>query len=178
MKEAHRYVVYARGHRPPDQHPRVYVPVMTDLDYARAWMTFFLKGQEFTRDGNTLSLDCGITLKSAELDELLRDTNRTVNEEDYRRILKFKHGSWDEVHSKAEPADDAETKSTPRRERSARAQRPDGYVTITELCAASGMLASDARAILRGSGREKPSYGWAFAPSEIPAIKKLIGIKT
>lgn len=176
MKEAYRYVVYARGHRPPDVHSRIYVPVMTDLDYARAWMTFFLKDQEFHRAGNRLTLNSGITLTAADLDELLRDTNRGVTEEDSRRILRFKYGTWEEVHVKPEPVDDGEEQSAPRRERATRAHKPDGYVTITELCAASSVPACDARALLRASGRDKPPYGWAFAPSEIPAIKKLVGI--
>lgn len=176
MKEPHRYVVYARGHRPPDVYPRIYVPVMTDLDYARAWLQFFLKGQEYTREGNVLILASGITLKAAELDELLRDTNRGVTDEDSRRILRFKYGTWEEVHVKPELVGDGEEQSAPRRERIARAQRPDGYVTITELCAASSVAACDARAILRTSGRDKPPYGWAFAPNEVPAIKKLCGI--
>lgn len=171
-------VIYANGHRPPDQFARTYVPVMSDLDYARSWMAHFLKGQAWSRDGNKLTLESGITLRTDRLDDLLpvKDPPTELRPDDHQNILRFKYGTWDEVHAKPEPESDGEMKSSPRPERSARAQRPDGYVTITELCAASGVPACDARALLRASGREKPSYGWAFAPSEIPAIKKLCGI--
>jgi len=172
------YVLYAHGHRPPDQFSRTYVPVMQDPDYAQRWLSFFLKGQEYQREGNVLHLTNGYRLKSDQLDELLPvvDDPQPISERDHNAILRFKYGSWEEVHAKPEPESDGEVTSAPRRERSARAHKPDGYVSITELCAASGVPACDARALLRASGREKPSYGWAFAPSEIPAIRKLCGI--
>lgn len=171
-------VIYANGHRPPDQFARTYVPIMTEVDYARSWMAHFLKGQTWTRDGNKLMLESGITLRTDRLDELLpvEDEPKPLRADDHQNILRFKYGTWDEVHAKPDPEDDGKVTSAPRRERSARAHKPDGYVTITELCAASGVPACDARALLRASGRDKPAYGWAFAPSEIPAIKKLCGI--
>ena len=173
------YVIYAEGHRPPDCHRRVYVPIFQDPVYACAWLAKFLDGQEYLRTGNLLTLGSGTTIKSDRLDELLsvRADDGILADEDKRLILRFKYGTWDEVHVKDDPiTDDGIEKASPRRERSAKAHKPDGYVTITELCAASGVPACDARALLRASGRDKPTWGWAFAPSELNAIKKLIGI--
>lgn len=51
---------------------------------------------------------------------------------------------------------------------------PDGYKTITELCNEWNILPFHARQALRGSGLEKPPFGWAFSTKEIPSIKKLV----
>ena len=160
------YVIYAQGHRPPDTHPRNHVVVFPEASQARVWLEQMERG-----------LPEGFTLRSEQMDQIRKaaETNWRLDDEHARWILRFKYGTWDEVHVKDEPTSDGETKRSPRPERKAKAQRPDDYVTITELCATSGVAASEARAILRASGREKPAFGWAFAPSEIPAIKKLVG---
>lgn len=173
-----RYVIYARGLRPCDDHSRMYIPVMRDPAYAKAWLTFFLDGEETVRDGNTILFpsDPELRLKSDQLDRIL-GTNEPaeLSDLDERRILRFKHGYWDQRPAKADkPVDGTKRSAEVVRER--RAERPTGYVTITELCSASGMLPMIARAALRASGREKPAYGWAFDPKEVPAIKALCGM--
>ena len=164
------YVIYARGHREPDVYPRDHVVVFPEAPQAKIWL------QRMEQN-----LPPGFTLRSDQMDAIraAAQTDWQLDEEHARWILRFKYGTWDEVHPKNEPeVDDAISEQrAPRRERSARAQRPDGYVTITELCASSGVAASDARAALRASGRDKPDYGWAFDPKEVPAIKKLVGIR-
>jgi hypothetical protein len=90
-------------------------------------------------------------------------------------ISRFKYGTWDEVHE-VKPRHEPEVTASPKSKRQAKVQRPDGYVSITELCAGSGVAASDARAILRAH-MEKPEYGWSFPLKDIPAVKKLCGIK-
>jgi hypothetical protein len=177
MKEANRYVIYARGHKPPDVHPRSYVPVMTDPAYAHAWLEFFLEGEEYRREGDTLHLDSGIRVKSEQLDAILNTPPvLELREDDNRRILRFKYGSWDESRAKPPPKNNG-VETTRRIERERRPERPPGYVTITDLCAGSGVLPMIARAALRASGREKPAYGWAFDPKDVPAIKLICGIK-
>ena len=184
-----RFVIYATGHRPPDQYSRTYVPVFDRPDHARAWLMKFLAGKEhhFEGDDIILETDFRIRLRSEQWKQIMAApiANEEVRADVAQLILRFKYGTWDEVHVKAvAPDDDAPedggaiiAKRAPRRERVAKAQRPDGYVTITELCAASGMPAMIARGALRASGRAKPSYGWSFAPSEIDDIKRLCGIK-
>jgi hypothetical protein len=161
------YVIYARGHRPPDQYPRDHIVVFPEAPQAKAWL------QRMEQN-----LPPGFTLRSDQMDAIraAAETDWQLDEDHARWILRFKYGTWDEVHTRDEP-EVTEAKRAPRPERSARAQRPDGFVTITALCAASGVAACDARAALRASGREKPSYGWAFDPKEVPAIKKLVGIR-
>ena len=164
------YVIYARGHRPPDQFPRDHVVVFPEAPQAKVWL------QRMEQN-----LPPGFTLRSEQMDAIRAapDTDWQVPDEYDLWIRRFKYGTWDEVHAKDEPevADAKEAKRSPRPERSARAQRPDGFVTITELCASSAIPASDARAVLRAHGKEKPPYGWAFDPKEVPAIKKLVGIR-
>lgn len=171
------YVLYASGQRSIDQYPRVYVPVIPQLDYARAWLAKFLQGQTYFREDDWLYLDNGMKLRCDHLDDLLPVEDGELSQEHCQAILRFKYGTWEERPPTTKPdVDDGNEKAAPRRERSAKAHKPDGYVSITELCAASGMPACDARAILRASGRVKPAYGWCFAPSEVDAIKKLVGM--
>ena len=179
------FVIYATGHRPPDQYPRCYVPVFDRADKARAWLMKFLAGREHRFEGNDIILetDFAIRLRSEHWQQIMAAplANEDLRDDEARMILSFKYGTWDEVHLREVLTEDDGTnslaKSAPRRERSPRAQRPDGYVTITELCNASGVPPMIARAALRASGRPKPEYGWAFAPDDIPAVKKLCGIR-
>lgn len=163
------YVIYARGHRPPDVYHRDHIVVFPEASQAKVWL------QRMEQN-----LPPGFTLRSDQMDAIRAapDTDWQLDNDHAMWILRFKYGTWDEVHAKDEPevADAKASRPAPRRERSTRAQRPDGYVTITELCNASGVAACDARAALRASGREKPSFGWAFDPKEVPVIKKLVGI--
>ncbi len=184
-----RCVIYATGHRVPDQYPRCYVPVFDRADQARAWLMKFLAGKEHRFEGEDiiLELDFPIKLRSQQWKQIMAApiANEEVRADVAQLILRFKYGTWDEVHVKAVVEDDETTdtggaivaKRAPKAERQAKAQRPDGYVSITELCAASGTPAMIARAALRASGRAKPDFGWAFDPKEVPAIKKLCGIK-
>lgn len=181
-----RCVIYATGHRPPDVYPRIYVPVFDRADQARSWLMKFLAGKDHSfADDQTIILETDFTirLRSEQWAQIMAApiANEEVRADVYRLILRFKYGTWDEVHVREVVVEDDGTttiaKPAPRRERTPRAQRPDGYVTITELCAASGTPAMIARAALRASGRTKPDYGWAFSPQEVPAIKKLCGLK-
>lgn len=173
-----RYVIYADHHRPPDIAPRCYVPVFTDIAVACAWLDQFLDGEQYTREGERINLESGPRLRCADLDRILNCVDRSsITNEQRRLILRFKYGTWEEVHRRTDDTCHNGTKSALKPERHAKAQRPNGYITITELCVASGMPAINARAILRASGRVKPEYGWAFDPGEIPAIKKLCGME-
>lgn len=171
------YVIYAQGYRPPDQHPRMYVPVFSHLSQATAWLGKMINGAVNKLDHDIIRFTAGdnqIELRSDRWDEIL-DAHAPEGQcppDHANNILRFKYGTWDEVHEKPEPEDDKP--SAPRPERSARAQRPDGYVSITELCDASNILPSDARSILRAH-MTKPEYGWAFSPEQLPSIRKLIG---
>jgi len=169
-------VIYARGHRAPDVHSRMYVPTFAEAHEARRWLDAFTRGKPVTREGNTLKLDDGITLRSDQLDQVLNApvANEPLDPQVERWIARFKYGTWDEVHEQPEADDAPGDEQRPRRERQARADKPDGYVTITELCVAWNVLPRIARAALRASERVKPEYGWAFAPNEIDAIKKLV----
>lgn len=178
-----RFVIYAQGHRPPDLHSRTYVPVFTCPGAARSWLRRFIKdAEQVWEDDKTLllSTDFEIRLRSDHWAEIMAAPGdpELVSPQDQQWILRFKYGTWDEVHSK-EPAteDDGDEKRPRAPERERRPACPVEYVTISQLCAASGVLPTHARAALRASGRVKPAHGWAFAPNEVDAIKKLVGIK-
>lgn len=192
-KDTDRCVIYATGHRAPDQHPRCYVPVFDRADEARAWLMKFLAGREHTfEDDDTIVIETDFTirLRSQQWKQIMAApvANEEVRADIAQLILRFKYGSWDETHVRAvTPEVDEEqrdgtggaiiAKRAPKPERASKAQVPDGYVTISQLCATSGMPAMNARAALRASGRQKPPFGWAFSPQEVPDIKKLCGMK-
>lgn len=175
IKEKERFVFYAQGRRDPDQHTRFYIPIFEDIPYARAWLDFFLDGEEVVREGNTFKLPSGMRVRCEQLDKVLScgDTGTQLSDRDMRRVLRFKHGSWDE----RPVAMVRDQNKAPRIERERRPERPPGFITITELCAPAGVPAMIARAALRASGLTKPDYGWAFDPKDIPAIKEICGIR-
>jgi hypothetical protein len=163
------FVLYAHGHRPPDQYPRDHIVKFPEASQAKVWL------QKMEHN-----LPEGFTIKAQHIDAIraATDIDWTLPDEYAQWILRFKYGTWDEVHVRDEPevAEAKDNQHRPRAKGEVKAQRPDGYVTITELCASSDVAASDARQILRATF-EKPAYGWAFDPKQVPAIKKLCGIK-
>lgn len=161
------YVLYADGHRPPDKYPRSHVVVFPEAPQAKVWL-----------DQMEYRLPEGFTVRSAQMDQIRNaaETNWQLDDDHANWIRRFKWGTWDEVHEQPKPDEPTSTAAAPRSKREHNAQRPDGFVTITELCAGSDVLPSDARAILRAH-MEKPSFGWAFAPKQVAVIKKLCGIK-
>lgn len=184
MSAESRYVMYASSHREPDTHRRLYVPVFTEVHTARSWLEAMINGKPYeTRDnlivfetspGYTTSIT--VTVRSDQLHEILRAprANEDLREDYLQAILRFKYGTWEELHLK-----EADTEVEDRAERPIKPKRdtlPDGYTTITQLCQGTAVLPTHARAALRSSNRTKPSYGWAFAPNDLPEIKKLIGL--
>ena len=182
-----RYVLYFRGHRPPDQHSRIWVPIYWDPAYAHGVILRFLGNAEFTRDGNVLTItDTPFTLTCEQLEDVLRTEPGVVRDEDARTALRFKLGSWEEDHSKVEDevetvGDDGEVKTVkikaPKPERPKKAAKPDSFVTIGEWAAKWGITPMEARSMLRASDLEKPPYGWAFDPKDEKKIKKICGVK-
>lgn len=176
-----RYVIYAKGKLPADNYSRIHVVIWGEPHKALAWLEEMIGNDEHTREGEVITLTAsGITLKSEQLRDILEATPQGFDVPDQysRWILRFKYGTWDAMGVKPDRVSTATivTKRDPEAERTRRPVRPDGYVSITELCAASGIPAMIARAALRASGRIKPNYGWSFDPKELPAIKKLCGI--
>ena len=169
-------VIYASGKRHGDEHPRTYTPIFSSAAQSRAWFRKFINDQDhYWEDNKTIVLEAEFTMKlrcdrwqevfTASGDEVLPIAMNYL-------IMRFKYATWEDEPKPAEvivkPAKvtvDVKTKT----------QTPEGYVTITDLCKGTAVAPTDARAILRAV-REKPAYGWAFAPNEIPAIRKLIGL--
>ena len=55
-----------------------------------------------------------------------------------------------------------------------RKPKPDGLVTIQDICAEMKLEPSKARAHLRSSKTPKPDHGWAWPAKEADAIRKLL----
>lgn len=191
-----RYVIYASNRLPSDTFLRQYIPVFTDATYAKRWLMRMLFNLDWTRQGNNISTNTALRIRSEQLEDILaaEDSDQPLKAEDFQRISQFKHGGWEkniEAPPEPEPEDggtddkpgtnDAPkpvaTKKAPKAVKAPKSSVPDGYVTITALADTWGMKASDCRAMLRASDLVKPDYGWAFGPKEIPKIKKLCGVK-
>jgi hypothetical protein len=173
------YVLYAHYHRKPDQYRRLHTVKFSSIDDAAAWLMKMAHPDRVERIyGTQFICSTGIKISGDRLQEIAEANplEGLVDDLHSAWIARFKYGTWDEIHERNDPVD-GDTPAPPRPERRAKAQRPDGYVTITELCAASGVPAMIARAALRASNLTKPSYGWAFDPKEVPKIKKLCGLK-
>ena len=191
-----RYVLYARGHREPDEHPRIFTPMFEDPSRAKIWLTKFLGSYGYERVGNRLNLtDTKFSVEAAELDEIFaaEDIEWTMPDSEAKLIARFLRGTWDEDHTKpveqlvevvgegedGEPVVVAVTKGVKAKKEAKpkKAGKPDGYITIGELCTKWNIKPLHARTCLRASDLVKPDFGWAFAPADVPKIKKLCGVK-
>lgn len=174
MLDPQRVAIYARGLRSFDPHSRMYVPVFPEASTARAWYDFFIRDETVTRRGNRVFFDSDdqLWLKSDQLDQILAAEPGSLSMDDMRRITRFKHGIWEGVKP-----DLPSIERAPRPVRDARPACPAGYVTISELCAGSGVLPTHARAMLRAEGMIKPPYGWAFDPKDADKIKQICNIR-
>jgi len=190
MKEQKRYPVYLTGHRPPDQYSRTWVPIFFDPELARLLIESFIHNRDHKREGNVFIVqgDFEMKVKCEAMDKVL-DTPLTGLELDLEtkgRAVRFKFGSWEEKHDKPveeveETNDEGETvvvkKKVTKAAKPKRSKRPDGFITITELCKKWGIKPLHARQSLRVSDVEKPEFGWAFDPKDEAKLKKICGVK-
>lgn len=188
--ERKRYVLYARGHRPPDEHTRTHVVIFETPEQAKVWLMKFLGNLPHSKGGNFIKLDdMDMRVQSENLEEILAadDTSWQLPDQYNQWILRFKYGSWDEDHTQKDEVvetvkDDGttETVKVPKTKKEAKAKKPgipDGYVKITTWCEKWKIKPLDARSALRASDIEKPEYGWAFDPKDEKKIAKLCGVK-
>lgn len=194
--ERERYVLYARGYREPDEHPRIFTPIFEDPSRAKVWLTKFIASHGTERVDNKLTLTgTPFSVEAERLDEIFAapDTEWVMPDPDAKLIARFLRGTWDEDHTKpveqlvevvgegedGQPVVVAVTKGVKAKKEAKpkKAGKPDGYVTIGELCTKWNIKPLHARTCLRASDLVKPDFGWAFAPADVPKIKKLCGVK-
>lgn len=173
-KPKNSLVIYARGRRPRDDYNRVHITIHDTIEQARAWLQAFTGEEHFMVVGDTIDAE-PFKLKCNHMAEIAASPVSTATvRDDYRRwILQFKYGLWEKPKDVPAPVSDG-TITAVKAPKVERAKRPDGYVTITDLCAAWNVPALLGRTMLRASGRVKPEFGWAFAPNEVETIKALV----
>lgn len=190
--ERHRYVLYLRGHREPDQHKRTWVPIFWEPALAKLLIERFLGNEEPERDGNRITVPgTAFSITCEDLDAIL-DADTTgfqLDDKMAHDAMRFRMGSWEEDHSKEVVEVETVTESgevitikekkpkaaKPPKEK--RPTKPDNYVTITEWCEKWKIKPLHARTCLRASDLVKPEYGWAFDPKDEKKIKKICGVK-
>jgi hypothetical protein len=88
------FVLYAHGHRPPDQYPRDHIVKFPEASQAKVWL------QKMEHN-----LPEGFTIKAQHIDAIraAADIDWTLPDEYAQWILRFKYGTWDEVHVRDEP---------------------------------------------------------------------------
>lgn len=181
-----RYVLYFRGHRPPDEHRRVWVPIFWDPAIAHGVIQKALGANDYTRAGNTLMLtgiDLNVTCEY--LDEVLNAAPTAITDENARIALRFKLGSWEEDHSKkdevietvTETGETTVTVKPAKPPKPVKAEIPAGWVTAGELAKRWGMDPPKLRAFLRASDFKQHNNAWVFDPKLVPEIAKFCGVK-
>jgi hypothetical protein len=135
-----------------------------------------------------IKTDRGIKIKSKHLIEVM---NHKYSPEEkawelpkpYPRMIKLFRG---EAYSKEEdgalPIPKKAVMPTrvdkPVKEKKPRAAKPDGLITIQDICAEMKVEPSKARAALRKSNTPKPDHGWAWDAKGAEAIRKILkGVK-
>lgn len=162
-----------------EQHARVYVESFYSAYAAKHWLDAIVGNLGGVVRGNELLLEDGIKLRSYELDQI-RNYHFTVEEAKWRlpddcirTIARFRRGTWNEP---AEPVVTEVVTVIDKKQRKKRDAVPEGFVTVVELCRGTSVQPMIARGLLRASNYVKPSYGWAFGPKDLPAVRKLIGV--
>ena len=163
-----------------EEHARVYAANFYSCYAAKHWLRVIMGNEGAVRRGYELHLDSGIKLRSYQLDAIL-GYEMTAEEEAWhlpmdslRMIAMFRRGEWE---LKPEPTvTETITTKQSKAKQLAHAVRPEGYVTVTELCKGTPVAPTIARALLRASNYVKPAYGWAFGPQDLPKVKQLIGV--
>lgn len=181
-----RYVLYFRGHRPPDVHRRIWVPIYWDPGIAHSVIQKFLGANEYERAHNTLTLagsDLSITCEY--LDDVLNATPTALPDDDARLVMRFKLGGWElEDHTRKDEPVETVTETgeivvvkAAKPVKPAKAEIPTGWVTAGELAKRWGMDPPKLRSFLRASDFKQHNNQWVFDPKLIPEIAKFCGVK-
>jgi hypothetical protein len=177
-----RYSITAIRRFHMEQHSRVFTQGFRELYAAKHWLNAIVGDISGIIRGHELGLDDGIKLRSFELHEIMdheftpEEAKWRLDDDAIRMIARFRRGTWDEPR---EPiVTDIVHESALKKHKVVvpKGERPAGYVTVTELCKGTAVKPMIARGLLRASKYVKPDYGWAFAPNELPAVKRLIGV--
>jgi hypothetical protein len=151
-----RCSITAIFHFPGESLARTHCVSFADFYGAKRWLELMIGNEECIRRGNELGLKTtGIKLRSFELDKILRYTYKNDAEATYQlpdsyihMIARFRRGQWHE----AEVESTTTTKKVEAKPKKAKKPgRPEGFVTITELCKGTAVQPMDARALLRAS---------------------------
>jgi hypothetical protein len=181
-----RYSITAIKTYPGEAHARTYAVSFRELYGAVTWLRLMIGNEPCVQRGCELTTASGIKLRSYELDAILayelvgKEASYRLPDEYMMTVARFRRGTWE---IPAEPVIVEMRTITDHKVRSKRKAvpitkdtLPDGFVTISQLVRDTPISPMNARALLRASQYVKPSYGWAFAPSQVADIKKLLGL--
>lgn len=131
-----------------------------------------------------IKTDKGIRIKS---DDLIKIMNHKFTPEEKswalpppfpRMVQLFRGEKYDKETSDVPMNPNVKTKKpkekTEKVEKKPSVPRPDGLISIQDLCAELKLEPSKARALLRKSNTPKPAHGWAWSKKEAEAIKKVL----
>lgn len=163
---------------------RVYTISYSELYAAKVWLRTIIGNVAGTRVGNEIKLEDGITVRSFELDAVLDyelkgdELKWSIDKEDLKMIVRFRRAIWTISPEPIRTLVGTAQVVVQVRQKKVRIKRnpPIGYVSVSELCRNTPVPATVARALLRAANYEKPEYGWAFGPTDLPDIKRLIGL--
>lgn len=157
--------------------------------YSAKKMIEALIGEDDFKEINdqVIKTDRGIKIKSKHLIEVMN--HKYTPEEKawalpipYPRMIQLFRGETYNKETSDVPMNPDKPKTAPqvKKEKPApKAPRPDGLITIQNICAELKIDPSRARAVLRSSKTPKPDHGWAWPKKDADAIRKLVkeGVK-
>ena len=187
MTNQKRWPVYISGRHPKDKDTRTWVPIFFDPEYARLLIENLVGDKEhrFEDDRIIIQYDFEITVRCAGLAKILETplTGLDLDQQSKMYAVRFKYAPWEERWSKPQEEEEVETTNedgnavVEKKPKPQKAGKPEGFVTITELCKEWDIKPLHARQALRVSNIEKPEYGWAFDPKRKAELKKICGVK-
>lgn len=165
----------------------MHVHMFAECFAAKKLVDALIGDDEYTDINETcIKTELGVKIKCPQLQEVLAHKYTKQELEwalplPYPRMVQMFRGEPYNKHTSDSPLNPHIPKKAvmPTRvdkpaDRKPRAAKPDGMVTIQDICAELKLEPSKARAILRNAKTPKPDHGWAWPPKEADAIRKLL----
>lgn len=150
---------------------------------AKKMVDALIGDSEYTEINETcIKTDLGIKIKSDQLSDIMKH-KYTAEEKEWelpnpypRMVQLFRGESYkpEDKHLPKKAVMPTRVDKPEKAERVPRKPKPDGMITIQDLCAEMKLDPGKARAALRKSNTPKPEHGWAWEKKDVDAIKKII----
>lgn len=157
-----------------------HVHMFYDVFGAKKLIDLLIGDSEYEEINETcIKTDLGIKIKCADLEKIMahkysKEEAAWVMPPPYDRMAQLFRGESYKAAKDEMPIPKKAVMPTARDPKVPRKPKPDGMITIQDLCAELKIDPSKARAHLRSSKTPKPDHGWAWPAKEVDAIRKVL----